>query len=106
MSSLDAAFHAEKGMIPAPLDGFGDEDFVMSHAVEVAGVEQCDSGLKRRIDGCNAFEIAIRPWLGAAHDVRHPHAAKAYRGYEGPVSAQTSHLHCSTPATSDSAWST
>jgi hypothetical protein len=41
-------------------------------AVEIAGVEQRDAGVERRVNGGDAFGL-----LGGTVEIRHAHAAKA-----------------------------
>ena len=99
MSALDTAFHAEKGLIPAAADRLGDKGFVVTHAVEITGIEHGYSSVQRRFDGRDAFPVAItvRRRLCPAHDIRHPHAAETNRGHQGAVSTELSHLHGLTP---------
>lgn len=52
-------------MVPA-LDGFGDQQLVMAHAVEIAGVEQGNTGVKRRPDGGDTLAPVARP-VGSGH---------------------------------------
>ena len=49
-----------------------DQHLVVAHAVEIAGVEQRDPGIERRMDGRDA----LRP-VGRAIEIRHAHAAEA-----------------------------
>ena len=52
-----------------------DEQLVVAHAIEVAGVQQRDAGLERRMDGGDALGA-----VGGAVHARHAHAAKTDGG--------------------------
>jgi hypothetical protein len=70
---LGAELHAEQVVVARPVaDGLGDEQLVMPHAVEVAGVEQVDPGVERGVDRGDALGA-----VGGAVHARHAHAAQA-----------------------------
>ena len=69
-----------------------DQHLVVAHAVEIAGVEQCDPGIQRGVDGGDAFAA-----VGGAVDVRHAHAAEADGGDVGSGGAQFAMIHGGSP---------
>ena len=54
------------------LQRLADQHFIVAHAVEIAGVEQRDAGIERRMDGGDALAA-----IGWPIGVRHGHAAEA-----------------------------
>ena len=70
-AELDADAHA---VAAAPRERLADEQLVVAHPVEVAGVEQRDAGVQRGVDGGDALAPVGRPV-----EVGHAHAAEAER---------------------------
>ena len=52
------------------LEGLGNQELIVAHAIEVAGIEEIDAGIERCVDGGDA----LVPVCGAV-EVRHAHAA-------------------------------
>src|SRR5215471_12628774 len=64
--------HAEYDAVAVPArKRLADQHFVMAHAVEIAGVEQGDAGLERRMNGRDAFVAICR-----TIEIGHAHAAE------------------------------
>ncbi len=57
------------------LQGLAHQHFIVAHGVEIAGVEQRDAGIERRMDRGDAFAA-----VGGAIDLRHAHAAETKGG--------------------------
>ena len=55
-----------------------DEELVVAHAVEVAGVDERDAGVERGVDGRDRLRA-----VGGAVEVRHAHGAEAEGGDGG-----------------------
>ena len=73
--ALGAELDAQQvALARAPADRLGDQQLVVAHAVEVAGVEQIDPGVEGGVDRRDALAAVARP----VHP-RHPHAAEAER---------------------------
>ncbi|CAM5707608.1 hypothetical protein SGLAM104S_03786 [Streptomyces glaucescens] len=74
-----AELHADQRLFAAGCgggaQGFGEEQFVVAHAVEVAGVEQGDAGFEGRVDGGDGLGA-----VGVAVQRGHAHAAEGEGG--------------------------
>jgi hypothetical protein len=88
-AELDADGHLAS--VPA-LQGPTDEQLVVAHAVEVAGVEQGDAGVERGVDGGDALRL-----VGRTVDAGHPHAAEAEGGDVRPAGAELPSAHGELP---------
>jgi hypothetical protein len=74
--ALGAELHAQPhGVAVAAVQRAPDEHLVVPHAVEVAGVEQLDAGVERRVDRGDALRL-----VGRAVEVGHAHRAEAEPG--------------------------
>jgi hypothetical protein len=71
-----------------PTQRLGDQHLVVPHAVEVAGVEQVDAGVERRMDRGDALGA-----VGGPVKPRHAHASEAEGGNRGSSLAKLSRLH-------------
>jgi len=97
--ALGAELHAEQDVVAAAaferpvLERFADQHLVVAHAVEVAGVDQIDSGVERGVDRSQALLPVRRP----VH-ARHAHRAEADGGDFGTGLAEFAHLHREPPA--------
>ncbi len=75
-AALGAELHADPDVLAvAAAQRLVDQQLVVAHAVEVAGVEQGDAGVEGRVDGRDALGL-----VGGAVEVRHAHAAEAEGG--------------------------
>jgi hypothetical protein len=74
-AKLDADLH---GIAIAARERLADQHFIVTHAVEIAGVEQGDPGIQRGVDGGDALAA-----IGGAVKIRHAHAAEADGGDDG-----------------------
>ena len=73
--ALGAELDADQHVVVHPArERLGDQQLVVAHAVEVAGVEQIDPGVEGGVDRRDALAAVARP----VHP-RHPHAAEAER---------------------------
>jgi len=68
------------------------QQLVVAHAVEVAGVQQRDPRVQGGVDGGDALGV-----VGLAVDARHAHQAEARAGHHGPAAAQRRRLHALDP---------
>ena len=57
---------------PATLERLAQQHLVVAHPVEIAGIEICNSGIERRVDGGDALDVA-----GGTIATRHAHASEA-----------------------------
>jgi hypothetical protein len=81
---LGSEFDAEQDIVAgATLQGFGDQHLIVTHAVEIAGVEQVDAGIEGCVDGGDAFVP-----VGIAIHAGHSHAAEAEAGDGGAGSGR------------------
>jgi hypothetical protein len=91
--ALGAELHADLHAVARnTAQRLADQHLIMAHAVEVAGIQQGDAGLSRRMDGGDAF----RPVGGAIH-AGHAHAAEAEGGNLGAGGAENTVLHRKPP---------
>jgi hypothetical protein len=67
---------------------FADQHLVVTHAVEIAGVEEVDAGIESGVNRGDALAAVSRP----VH-VRHSHAAKPDGRDLGPRGAEPSMVH-------------
>jgi hypothetical protein len=75
-AALRAEFHAELVAVARACgQRLAQQHLVVAHAVEIAGVEQGDTRVERRMDGRDAFAA-----IGAAVHVGHAHATEAEGG--------------------------
>ena len=94
-----AAFDHDEGAIAlAAFERVADQHFVVAHAVEIAGVDEGDAGLERRMDGGDGFGVFRR-----SVNARHAHAAESEGGDERAVTAEFYLLHCKSYRLSSSA---
>src|SRR5262249_40763107 len=69
-----------------------DQHLVVAHAVEIAGVEQRDAGVQRRMDGRDALGAVC-----GAVEIRHAHAAEPECRDGGADFAEFASVHVSSP---------
>jgi hypothetical protein len=91
--SLDVTQRAEldRDLHIAPVAGgqrLADQQLVVAHAVEIAGVEQRDAGVERGMDGRDALAA-----VGRAVDIGHAHAAEPDRADDGTCLAEFACVH-------------
>jgi len=85
--------HGDEGALaPAAPERFAQEQLVVSHAVEVAGIEHRDTRVERGLDRGDALHI-VAPSVAP----RHGHASQSERGDLRPGPAQLPLLHASPP---------
>src|SRR5262249_36645661 len=78
-AELDRELH----FVAAAFDGAADQELVVPHAVEVAGVEEGDAPLDRALDGGDALVL-----VGLAVHAGQAHAAERDAEDGGPVLAE------------------
>jgi hypothetical protein len=89
-----AELDAEHVAVPVPAaQRLGEQQLVVAHGVEVAGVDQREAGLQRGVHRGDALR-AVGRTVGA----RHAHRAQAERGNGRPGAAQGSCLHRVSPS--------
>src|SRR5208282_4626520 len=86
--SLAAKLHLYEHAVPGdPAERVAEQQLVMAHAVEVAGVEQRDPGVEGGADRGDALAV-----VGLAVDARHAHQAEPGPGHHRPAAAQRGRL--------------
>ena len=75
-----AELHREQGLVAPAAQRAADEQLVVAHAVEVAGVEQRDAAIERGVDRRDALGL-----VGRAVHAGHAHAAERERENLGPA---------------------
>ena len=84
-----AELDAQRVAVPIPAaQRLGEQQLVVAHGVEVAGVDQRDAGVQRGVHGGDALRA-----VGRAVRARHAHRAQAQRGNGRAGAAQGSCLH-------------
>jgi hypothetical protein len=87
--ALRAELDADDGAVArAAGERAADEQLVVAHAVEVAGVEERDAGVERRVDGGDALGL-----VGRAVEIGHAHAAETHRRHAGTCLAERTDVH-------------
>ena len=87
--ALPAELHLDEDAVPGPAaQRVAEQQFVMAHAVEVAGIEQGDPGVDGGVDRGDALRV-----VGLAVDARHAHQAEAGPGHHRAAPAQRGRLH-------------
>jgi hypothetical protein len=80
----DAELDADRHLVPAaPAQRVAEEQLVVPHAVEVAGVEQGHARVEGGMDRGHALGVVRRPV-----QVGHAHQAKSHRGHLGTCRTQ------------------
>jgi hypothetical protein len=83
-SSQEPELHAHHGLLAvASSQRFAQQQLVVAHAVVVAGVEQRDPRVERRLDRGDALGL-----VGRAVEVGHAHAAERERRYARPAGTE------------------
>lgn len=83
--------HAQDaGVTGAAGERLAQEELVVAHPVEVAGVEERDAGVEGGVDRGQA----LRP-VGGPVEVRHPHAAETHGRDPGAHPAERARVHSS-----------
>ena len=87
---LPAELHLDEHALPADpaAQRVAQQQLVVAHAVEVAGVQQRDPGVQGGMDRGDALLV-----VGLAVDARHAHQAEARPGHHGPAAPQRRRLH-------------
>jgi len=84
----DAEFCGEEDFISDTANGLADENFIVTVAVYVGGIEKGHAEIERAMDGSDRFGI-----LTSAIEFGHAHATEAERGDEGAVFTEMTDLH-------------
>ena len=88
-----AELDAQDGALAlAAFQRLAEQHLVMSHAIEVAGIEQRDARFQCRVDGGDALAFVRR-----TVEIRHAHATEPDGRYGGSAGAESARLHASHP---------
>jgi hypothetical protein len=90
-----AEFDADLNLVAAVAgERLADQHFIVAHAIEIAGVEQRDARIQRRMDGSDALAA-----VGGTVGIRHAHATETDGGDIWAGRAQFAFIHGGSPRT-------